>query len=257
MPQGSFVWYEHMTADVAKAKDFYTKVVGWSYDEMPMPGDASGAHYNLITADGVQVAGMMAIPAGMEWPTCWMGHIGVDDVDASAAQCKSLGGAVHREPSDIPGIGRFAVLADPQGAAFMIFKGSSDMPPGHDQSKAGHIGWHELMAGDMPKVWDFYAQMFGWTKGAGHDMGPMGVYQLFHEKGGAIPIGGMMTKPAEVPVAHWGYYFNIDSAEAGAERVKSAGGQVIMGPAEVPGPMYIVQALDPNGGHFGLLSMAK
>jgi predicted enzyme related to lactoylglutathione lyase len=254
MPQGNFVWYEHMTTDVAKAKDFYGKVVGWTYEGMPMPGDPSGAQYNIIKAGDVQVAGMMQTPPGMEWPTGWMGHIGVDDVDASAAQCKSLGGAVHREPSDIPGIGRFAVLADPQGAAFMIFKGTNEAPPSHDGSKDGHIGWRELMAGDMPKVWDFYAQMFGWTKGDSHDMGPMGVYQLFLA-GGDKPIGGMMTKPAEVPVAHWAYYFNVDNATAAAERVTAAGGQVIMGPHEVPGPMYIVQAIDPNGGHFALLSM--
>jgi hypothetical protein len=257
MPHGSFVWYEHMTTDVAKAKDFYGKVVGWSFNDMPMPGDMGGT-YTLIMDGDIQVAGMMSIPPGMEWPTCWQGHVGVDDVDASAAKAKALGATIYREPTDIPGIGRFAVIGDPQGAGIMMFKGADGSPPPcGDQSKLKHIGWRELMAVDMPKVWDFYEKLFGWTKGDGHDMGPMGIYQLFFGGGSAMPIGGMMTKPAEMPVPSWGYYFNVDGVGAAADRVKDAGGQVINGPHEVPGGMWIVQAVDCNGAHFGLLSTHK
>jgi hypothetical protein len=85
----------------------------------------------------------------------------------------------------------------------------------------------------------------------------MGIYQLFFGGGSAMPIGGMMTKPAEVPVPNWGYYFNVDSVTSAADRVKDAGGKVLNGPHEVPGPMWIVQAMDPNGGYFGLLSVGK
>jgi len=84
-------------------------------------------------------------------------------------QLSANGGQVIAEPMDVMSAGRMAIFADPQGAAFMIFKGSSDMPPGHDQAKLGHIGWRELLASDVSTAWDFYAQMFGWTKGDAHD----------------------------------------------------------------------------------------
>src|SRR5262249_39791434 len=128
--QGQFVWYELMTTNTKAAKDFYGKVVGWSGQDMPMPGMT----YTLLSAGATQVAGLMDLPEDakkMNTPPSWVGYIGVDDVDATTKKIKSLGGAVYVEPKDIPNIGRFAVVADPQKAAFALFKGQS--PPPQDQ----------------------------------------------------------------------------------------------------------------------------
>ena len=128
------------------------------------------------------------------------------DVDAYAGRVTKAGGAVHVPPTDIPNIGRFAMVADPQGAVFSLFKPLSDMPPpAADPATPGTIGWHELMAANGEKAFAFYADLFGWTKDEALDMGAMGRYQLF--TAGGPPIGGMMTKPAEVPVPFWSYYF--------------------------------------------------
>src|SRR5277367_6723231 len=147
--QSPFVWYELMSSDVAAAKAFYSKVVGWSAQDVPMPGMT----YTLLRVGDTQIGGLMALPAeandaGMK--PGWVGYLGVDDVDAAAAKVKRLGGKIHGLPTDIPNVGRFAMVADPQGAAFNLFKPSQ--PGERTVSNApGHIGWHELHASDCTK----------------------------------------------------------------------------------------------------------
>ena len=183
----------------------------------------------------------------------WIGYIGVDDVDACAARIKEAGGGVHHAPEDIPGIGRFAVVADPQGAAFVLFKGASDQSP---QAPApgtpGHVGWHELHARDGVSAFPFYAEFFGWTKAETMDMGPMGIYQLF--AAGAEPIGGVLTKVEEMPVPCWLYYFNVEAIDAAMERVTAHAGKVINGPHQVPGGSWIAHCFDPQGAMFALVA---
>jgi predicted enzyme related to lactoylglutathione lyase len=254
--RGRFVWYELMTEDAPAAKAFYEKVIGWGSQDMPMPGMADMT-YTLMKAGDVQVAGLMSLPPQAKAAGArpgWIGHVAVDDVDASAKQAQTLGGKVFREPSDIPGIGRFAVIGDPQGAVIFMFKGADGpTPPMLAEGTTGAIGWRELMAGDMPKVFGFYAEMFGWTQASEFDMGPMGMYRLF-AAGGGDPIGGMMTKPESTPMPHWSYYFNVDATGAAIERLKAAGGTLINGPQQVPTGQWVGQALDPQGVMFGLLS---
>jgi predicted enzyme related to lactoylglutathione lyase len=248
----NFVWYELMTTDAKAAEGFYGKVVGWKTQAADQPGMS----YTLLLTGDVPTAGLMtldkeACDAGAK-PT-WVGYIGVGDVDAAVGRVIKAGGKVHVPPTDIPNIGRFAMVTDPQGAAFNLFKPVSDMPrPPADPATPGLVGWHELMAADANKAFAFYADLFGWTKDEAIDMGAMGHYQLFAAGGPAI--GGMMTKPAEVPAPFWGYYFQVDAIGAALERLKAAGGKVINGPMEVPGGSWIVQAIDPQGAMFSLVS---
>ena len=254
MPQSpaAFIWYELMTTDAAAAEKFYKSVVGWKAQ------DASQGEmkYTALLAGDAPVAGLMTLPkeasaAGAK--PGWIGYIAVDDVDAYAGRVTKAGGAIRVQPTDIPNVGRFAVVADPQGTAFCLFKPSGDMSrPAADPNKPGIVGWHELYAIDGAKAFDFYADLFGWTKAEAMDMGAMGVYQLF--AAGGAPIGGMMTKPAGVPVSFWNYYFQVDGIGAAMERLKTGGGTVINGPMQVPGGNWIVQGLDPQGAMFSLVS---
>lgn len=250
-PQANFVWYELMTSDAMAAEHFYREVVGWGAQPQPGPNP-----YTLLTVDDVPVAGLMNIPdeaAGMR--PGWIGYIGVADVDAAAQKLQSLGGAVHRAPADIPGVGRFAVVADPQGASFVLFSGLPGMTAPPPSNKPGHAGWRELMATDWESAFEFYSALCGWTKDTPFDMGEMGIYQLFAVKGEMI--GGMMTKPASLPTPFWSYYFNVDGIDAAIERTKAGGGSVLMGPSQVPGDLWVVQAKDPQGAMFCLLSPTK
>lgn len=249
-PQGRFVWYELMTTDTNGAKAFYTKVVGWGTQDMPMPDMT----YTMFTSGEAPVAGLLVLPdeaKKMGAPPHWMGYVAVADVDASAARAKSLGGAVHVPPTDIPNVGRFAVIADPQMASIALFKGSDGGQPPPDQTAAGRIGWHELMAADREKAFAFYNGLFGWQKGEAINMGEAGTYQLFTSAGQTI--GGMFTKPPEMPMPAWVYYFNVGPINAAVDRVKASGGKVMNGPREVPGDDWIIQGADPQGAIFALV----
>jgi uncharacterized protein len=248
----SFVWYELMTSDAAAAQAFYTQVVGWSAKDAGMPGMA----YTLCSAGTAMVSGMMAITPEMRAMGVkpgWSGYVGVNDVDGYARRVKAEGGAVHQPPEDIPGVGRFAVVADPQGAVFVLFKGNgeSDQTPA-TPGAPGTIGWHELYANDGTSAFSFYAKLFGWTQTRAMDMGPMGVYQIFATSG--ADVGGMMTKPPEMPMPCWLYYFRVDAIDAAMTRVTQNGGKVLMGPHEVPGDDWILQCLDPQGAMFALVA---
>jgi len=249
-PHGSFVWYELLSKDAAAAEAFYTKVVGWKAQPV------EGMPYTLFEPGaGPAVAGSMGMMPEMlqaNMRAAWRGFIAVSDVDEYAKKVVAAGGTLHRDPQDIPGIGRFAPVSDPQGTEFLLFKGMGEAPA-MDMSALGCIGWHELMATDYKAALAFYGELFGWTDAGVHDMGPMGVYQLFGRNGGEA-IGGMMNKPAELPHPFWTYFFFVDAATASVERLKAAGGSVMFGPMEVPGGLHAVQAMDNQGVHFCLLS---
>lgn len=119
-----WAWHELMVHDVAGARAFYGALLGWKAEEMPMP---SGP-YTIFSKEGAGVGGCMAIPQSPDGnPVCppnWLVYVGVADVDATAQKAVSLGGKVEAPPMDIPGVGRFAVLADPGGATFAIFRPS-------------------------------------------------------------------------------------------------------------------------------------
>ncbi len=165
---------------------------------------------------------------------------------------KTAGGAIHRGPEDIPGVGRFAVAGDPHGAGFMLFKGTSEeAPPPAPAGTPGHVGWRELHAGDREGAFAFYSGLFGWTKADAVDMGAMGVYQIFAIDGTAA--GGMMTRMPETPAPFWLYYFNVEAVGAAMTRVKDAGGQILNGPMQVPGGSWIAQCFDPQGAMFAIV----
>ncbi len=246
MSEGGFVWYELMTSDVEAAQAFYAKVVGWSMADSGMPG----MRYTLAKVGERQVAGLMGPPADAETaPVLWFGYILVADVDAMAERVREAGGAVHREASDIPGVGRFAVVADPQGAMFMLFRGLRDPAPDLAPNTPGDVGWHELHTSDWEGTFAFYQGLFGWERSYGHDMGPMGVYQTFSVDGAWT--GGMMNGGG-APSPHWLYYINVDDIDAAAARVTEAGGQVLHGPHQVPGGAWVIMGEDPQGAEFAL-----
>lgn len=247
----AFFWYDLMTTDTRAAADFYGQVVGWTTQDQSQPG----MQYTIFMKDGASVAGLMPVPAEMkgEAHPVWMGYIAVDDVEATVEQLKGKGGVLHRGPIEVSGIIRFAVVADPQGAVFLVATPLDPRPmPKLQVGTPGTIGWHELYVPDWNVDWSFYEAMFGWTKAQAFDMGDMGSYQLFGT--GGEPVGGMMNRPAGMPMTYWAYYFNVDAIDAAAERVRKAGGSIRMGPAEVPGGQSILQATDPQGAHFALLA---
>jgi predicted enzyme related to lactoylglutathione lyase len=251
-PTGKFVWYEYIGDDLDGAAEFYGHVVGWSVKDSGM-GDF---RYLIANAGDYGVAGLMTIPAearAMGAPACWTGYIWVPDVDAAGAKLEAAGGKVWRPASDIVGVGRFAVVSDPQGATFILFRDTGGNPPPRPAfGTPGLVGWHELMAEDGQRALAFYQEFFGWKKDGEFDMGPMGIYYLFSTGHGES--GGLMTRPPQVPGVFWRYYFNVEAIDAAAARVVAKGGKIVNGPHEVPGGSFIVHAVDPQGAFFALTS---
>jgi uncharacterized protein len=256
MMPGKFFWYDVMTTDTVAARNFYCNVVGW---QTQGGSGTSGAEYTVFTVNGRGVAGLMPIPEDARRTgvrPAWMWYISVEDVDEAAGRLAREGGKVHRPPCEVPGIIRFAVVADPQGAGFLIAKGLvADAPPDLPIGTPGTIGWRELYAVDGRSAFAFYETMFGWSKSEALDMGPMGIYQLFAS--GDSPVGGIMTKPAAIPTPYWGYYFNVDGIDAAAARVTAGGGSITNGPHQVPGGQWVVQCTDPQGAAFALVAMGR
>ncbi|MFP5075791.1 VOC family protein [Rhizobium sp. YIM 134829] len=257
---GSFIWIELMTSDVEGAARFYGDVVGWS--SKPVDGIDYTVFEAGVPGEGCSagVAGLMTLPASLAAegvPPNWTGYVAVSDCDATAARAEELGGTVCKGPEDIPGIGRFAVIADPHGAVICIMtpKPMETTPPTVPMMAPGQLGWSELHAGDCDEAFAFYADLFGWTKESDMDMGPMGIYRIFAHQGRAI--GGMMTRLPQVPMPHWAYYVAVPALDAAVDRIGLNGGTVIFGPQEVPGPAYIVNAVDPQGAHFNLVSTVR
>lgn len=249
-----FFWYELMTSDTKASQDFYTSVVGFS--AAPFQGDG-GIPYTVLSVGDRGVGGIMDMPEGYKkggGHPAWVGYIHTKTVDADAESLKKAGARIHRGPEEIPGVGRFAVVSDPQGAMFHILQPNGPDQPPAAAGTPGHVGWHELYTKDWKKALDFYSGQFGWTKTREFDMGEMGVYAIFGM--GGDDAGGMMDKPDQIPNPVWQFYFNVPAIDAAADRVKANGGKVLMGPHEVPGGTWIVQCQDPQGAHFAL-SAAK
>jgi uncharacterized protein len=250
MSDSNFVWYELITTDDEAATAFYKAVVGWD----AVDSGLTDRRYTIFNAGKVGVGGVITLPAEAVRSGArpiWEGYLGVDDVDGYVARVKRAGGTVHRAAEDIPGIGRFAMVADPQGAGFILFTPLPGQQPVHPEPGApGLTGWHELHAAEWKQAFAFYSDLFGWQKADAVDMGPMGTYQLFTAGGPAT--GGMMTKTDAIPVPMWLYYFNVEDTTAAAARVTEHGGRVVNGPHQVPGGSWIVQCLDPQGAMFAL-----
>lgn len=247
-----FVWHDLITTDTAAAKAFYAQVFGWSMQAFPGENE-----YTVVSAGSVGVGGIMPIPVQASdrgAPACWQGYIAVPDVDAYAERIQAKGGSVVQAPQDIPTVGRFAVVSDLHGAVFILFKAKGDAPVSSPVQRApGTVGWNELHAGSGLSAFNWYAEIFGWKQVRDVDMGPMGIYRLF-STGGADAVGGMMTKMPDAPTPFWAYYFNVDALDAAIDRVNAAGGKVLNGPVEVPGPMFIANCQDPQGAWFSMVA---
>ena len=240
---GTFVWYENITADVDRAVRFYGETIGWTRQDSDMPG----MDYTMLAKGEAPQAGVVNPPEGRDAPPNWMSYLSVDDVDGKAKAVAEHGGTVMAEPFDIPNVGRMAVVADPQGAIFALFKGAQ----GDDQGASMH--WNELWTSDAEAAVKFYTEVFGLSTSA-MDM-PNGKYHLLNVSED-VATGGIMTKPsADIP-SMWLPYVEVDDTDATADRIKNNGGKVLGPVLEMEGIGRFAQIADDQGAVIGIIKPA-
>lgn len=245
---GRFVWFQLNTPDVAAALDFYAHVCEWGRESWQP--DPSQPAYEMWTANGGAHSGTMHMPPVAKDPAHWLSYISTPDVDATVRQALGLGATQAVPPTDIPTVGRFAVLADPDGAMFAPFTPAQDMPEAPPQ--VGGFSWFELATRDYKKALSFYGALFGWKAGEAMDMGPNGIYQMFCR--GDQMLGGMYNTRAEGPMAmrpSWTIYVTVADLDAAVARVAARGGHVFVPPMDIPGGR-IAMCTDPQGAVFAL-----
>lgn len=261
---GDWIWYELMTTDADASAAFYEAILPWKIGNQP--------DYREIEATEGGVGGMLQLTPEMQAGgarPAWVGYVLVDDVDKTVASVEQGGGRVYMPARDMPGIGRFAMVADPQGAPFYVMKPT---PPAGDPDKAsnafsydrprdGHCAWNELATSDPAAALHFYGQRFGWVKDGEMDMGPMGKYEFLRHAGrapdGSPPghgmLGAVLPKMPQMPVSAWTFYFRVPDIDTAVTQIGASGGTIVQPPTEIPGGDFSMVGVDPQGAAFGLV----
>jgi predicted enzyme related to lactoylglutathione lyase len=254
-PAGDFIWYELMTTDADGAKTFYDAVAGFDIGE----GAPEYQGYRMINSGGGFAGGLLPLTAEMQQggagPT-WLGYLYVPDVDQAVEKIEAAGGKGLMPATDIPNVGRIAMVSDPQGAPIYVMK---PIPPAGQENaqsdvfspdKVGRIAWNELNTSDPAAARKFYGEQFGWGTDDFMDMGEMGEYRFIDHHGKRLgALCGVM------PGGHpkWRYYIRVPSIAAAKVTAEAKGGTVHMGPHQVPTGDWIIIGTDPQGAEFALV----
>jgi predicted enzyme related to lactoylglutathione lyase len=235
---GAFVWFEIASPDIPRAQAFHGEVLGWKVQ--------TGGPYRLITAGEVAIGGYISPRPGLA--TGWLSYLSVDDVDATAERARAAGGAVVRSATDITGVGRWAQIADPEGATVGVYraKDGDRLPaPG-----PGRLFWTELLCRTPVASLAFYEKVADF---AHSEMVVDGAPYYVLEHGG-VQRGGITVWSRPEPTPGWLSYVTVDDCDAAVARVRTQGGTVYDGPADTPGIGRTALVADRDGTRFGLIT---
>jgi predicted enzyme related to lactoylglutathione lyase len=249
-PVGRFVWHDLMTTDPEKAQKYYADLLGWTYKEWDM---GPGGVYKMIHAGDTEWGGFMPLDPAHGIPSHWISYVTVPDVDAATAKAKELGGQAPVPGTDIPSVGRFAVIASPHGGWVSPYKSETSQAETEPKPAPGIFIWHELLARDPQAEGKFFCEIFGWRI----EEAPMGemTYYLFKRLDTGKDAGGMLQKPDEGPSA-WLPYVMVEDADATAARAKELGGQVHVPPTDIPNIGRFTVTSDPTGAYIAFMKPA-
>ncbi|MBX9934394.1 MAG: VOC family protein [Methylobacterium sp.] len=252
--EGTPIWFELNAADPDATQAFYEELADWRVAQSLMPEHGD---YRIAEADGRAIAGIRrTIPEAPGFPG-WAVYLATQDVDATAARVVDLGGQIRFGPVDIPHVGRFAMVSDPQDVVFVLMteatpaetRAFGPVPLGTDQT-LGHGVWIELATPDPEAAFAFYGALFGWEKLGAMPMGGMGEYAFIGR--GDLRPGAVMSSVATGAPAQWNWYVHVADIDAALATVRDRGGTVLQGPDPIPGGSYSANIADPAGHRLGL-----
>jgi len=241
---GRFIWRELVTPNRDAARAFYATLAGWSASEQDMGAGAPYLMFGHPSLDESVGGAMQPMMDGV--PPHWLDYITVDDVDASLEQVVALGGEKVTDPMDIP-VGRFAIVRDPAGATFALFRGTD--PGATDTTRKPPVGtfcWSQLMTRDLAQTVPFYSAVFGWT--AQEMPGGMVVFMR-----GEQPVASALRMPDDAPAPnHWLPYIAVDDTDASTAVADQAGATIVHQPETLPGMGRFSVMMDPSGATVAL-----
>jgi predicted enzyme related to lactoylglutathione lyase len=243
---GKFVWFELVTRDTRRAQAFYAEVLGWRTKPFAM-GSAS---YDMIsTGESLDtMIGGYAAP-GRDQPAHWISYVSVEDVDAASRTAAAQGGKVIEPPADLPGVGRSARIADPQGAELCLFRNKDGDPPDPETAPLGTFFWNELHTTDPASALAFYEKVVGFTHQS-MDMGPAGTYHVISR--GGVDRGGV-TPHLQGAKPHWLPYVNVADVDETLARAKRLGATLHVNAEDIPGVGRFGVFIDPVGAALALM----
>ncbi len=245
---GKFVWFEHASDGLSKARAFYESLFGWRVADMPMGGDT----YAMLMNGEQGIGGLRAAPPGV--PNHWIGYLSVDDVDRRYEAAIAAGARGVMPPIDFTGVGRAAALVDPTGAAFCVWRGLQGDPPDGDVPAGGWV-WNELWTPDAKKSLEFYERVFGYT----HDSMPMAdgaTYRILKGTDGAPRAGMTQSAMAGTP-SMWLPYVRVADCDATVAKAQQLGArQIVLSPIDIPGVGRIGIVIDALGAAIAMITPA-
>jgi predicted enzyme related to lactoylglutathione lyase len=252
--EGTPIWFELNAADQDAAQAFYEAVAGWRIAPSPMPEHGG---YRVAEAGGKPVAGIRQSMAQAPGFPGWAVYLATQDVDAMASRVADLGGRIRFGPVDIPHVGRFALVSDPQDVVFAVMKAArpgeghvfGPVPLGSEQT-LGQGVWIELATPDPAAAFAFYGGLFGWEKLGAMPMGEMGEYAFIGR--GDLRPGAVMSSAITGAPARWNWYVHVADIDAALATARARGGTVLQGPDPIPGGSYSANVADPAGNRLGL-----
>lgn len=234
MSTGKFCWFDLMSTDVPAARAFYAELFGWDIRD-------HNAEYGMIhDRAGRSLGGMMASQPGA--PSAWLPYVTTDDVGSTVNRIRELGGTVFME-HDAADVGKFAIYADPQGAALATIQLARDFGAYPREKGEHHICWSELHTSDPAAALAFHAGVFDWKSESWGDD---------HILIGSEHAGSIIRSQPGVP-ASWLVYVNTVDAEATVAKVTALGGKVVMPAVDMPGVGRFAVFSDPTGAVFAVM----
>jgi len=243
---GKFVWFEHVSNDVAKARAFYEPLFNWHVERMPM-GEGQPP-YPVIHNHNVGIGGLCSDASGVA--SHWLPYVSVPDVDAAFAAAVAAGASPLTGPTDYGQAGRGAALADPTGARLCLWHGAHEDRADAEVTPLGDWYWNELWTTDVARALAFYQKLIGYTVDT-MDVGVDGPYYLL--KVGDKMRGGVTPSTNPGAASMWLPYVGVDDCDAKAAQAQKLGAQVLLAPNDIPGVGRFAILLDPLGAALAVI----
>ena len=243
---GKFVWFEHVSNDVAKARAFYEPLFGWHVERITM-GD--GPPYSMIHNDNVGIGGLTT-PEKAGTPSHWTSYVSVPDVNAVFDAAVAAGATPLMAPVDFGPVGRGALIADPTGATLNLWRSAEEDRADSEETPVGDWVWNELWTTDVQKALAFYERVIGYSVES-MDMGDQGTY--YQLKSGGKGRAGVTPSTNPGAPSMWLPYVRVDDCDAKAAQAKKLGAQILLAPNDIPGVGRFAILLDPLGAALAII----